>query len=131
MANYGGNSFPFYSAESGLAERLPIWDQIDEQLAIGSRFLPDDGQEVGKFWPAGTPIEVDEEGGKAKIGAEATKPTGLTRADVVMGEGGCTFAIVTRGKIRASLLQAEVTEAQKEYLKDRILFGKEYVVTKP
>lgn len=128
MANYGGNSFPRQSAETSV-NRLPIWEKIDEQLAIGAFMTPDDGAEVGKFWPLGTPIEVEVEGGKPKLGAEATKPDGLTRDNVTMGEDGCTFGIVTKGVINGNLCQATITEAQKEYLKERIQFGKAYVVS--
>ena len=127
MANYGGNSFPAYSAQTS-AERLPIWEKIDEQMAIGAFMKPEDGAEVGTYWPVGTPISIEEEGGKPKLGADATNPDGLTRDAVTMGENGCTFAIVTKGVIRGNLCQAKITEAQKEYLKERINFGKEYVV---
>lgn len=127
MANYGGNSFPFTSAETS-AERLPIWEIIDEQMPVGAFMKPEDGAEVGTFWPLGTPIQIEEEGGKPKLGADATKPDGLTRDNVTMGEEGCTFGIVTKGVIRGNLCQATITEAQKEYLKERINFGKEYVV---
>ena len=127
MANYGGNSFPRQSAETSV-RRLPIWEKIDEQMAIGAFMKPEDGAEVGTFWPVGTPIEIEVEGGKPKLGSEATKPDGLTRDNVTMGEDGCTFAIVTKGVIYGNLCQAEITEAQKEYLKERINFGKASVV---
>lgn len=111
MANFGGNNFPQKAAES-YAERLPIWDEVNKKEYIGGVMLPDDANPVGTFWPLGTPVQLDIEGGTPKLGTDAAKPNGLLLTDVTMAEGGCTFAIVTQGTIRASLMQATVTEAQ-------------------
>lgn len=125
MANFGGNNFPQKAAES-YAERLPIWDEVNKKEYIGGVMLPDDTNPVGTFWPLGTPVELDIEGGTPKLGTDATKPNGLLLTDVTMAEGGCTFAIVTQGTIRASLMQATVTDAQKAAL-PLIQFSVEYV----
>lgn len=125
--NYGGNSFPFRNYEPVKADRLPIWVAVEERKSAGAALTPSDDNPVGTKWLLGTPIQFDPIGGEPVLGDKATTPDGLLLADVVMGEQGCTFACVTRGKIRASLVQAKITDAQKEYLKDRILFENEYV----
>lgn len=115
MANYGGNSFPRSAAEAS-AERLPIWNYIDHSKLIGVAMLPDTTNPVGTKFPVGTPVQLNTDGTAPKIGAAATKPDGLLHADVVMGEGGCTLSIVRAGSIRANLMAATVTEAQKAAL---------------
>lgn len=115
MANYGGNSFPQTKAES-YADRLPIWNYIDHSKLVGVAVLPDETNTVGKRFPLGTPVQLSNDGSAPKTGAEATAPDGLLRADVVMGEGGCTFTIVRSGSIRANLMEAEVTAAQRAKL---------------
>ncbi len=115
MANYGGNSFPRQSAET-YAERLPLWNYIDHSKLIGVAMLPNETYPVGTKFPAGTPLQLQAVGTAPLIGAAATAPSGLTRAEVVMGEGGCTFAIVRSGSIRINLCEAEVTEAQRAAL---------------
>lgn len=115
MANYGGNSFPRQSAET-YAERLPLWNYIDHSKLIGVAMLPNETYPVGTKFPAGTPLQLQAVGTDPLIGAAATAPSGLTRADVTMGEGGCTFAIVRSGSIRINLCEAEVTEAQRAAL---------------
>lgn len=125
--NYGGNSFPFRNYEPVKADRLPIWVSIEERKSAGAALTPSATNPVGTKWPLGTPIQFDPIGGTPVLGASATTPDGLLETDVVMGEQGCTFSCVTRGKIRASLVQAAITASQKEYLKDRILFENEYV----
>lgn len=115
MANYGGNSFPFTTAETH-AERLPLWNYIDHSKLIGVAVLPNETNPVGKKFPAGTPVQLQAAGAAPLVGAEATAPTGLLRADVTMGEGGCTFAIVRSGSIRINLSEAEVTAAQRAVL---------------
>lgn len=125
--NYGGNSFPFKDYDPVKADRLPIWVSIEERKSAGAALTPSATNPVGTKWLLGTPIQFNILGGEPALGSSATSPDGLLEADVVMGEGGCTFTCVTRGKIRASLVQAEITTAQKTYLKDRILFENEYV----
>lgn len=115
MANYGGNSFPRSTAETH-AERLPIWNYIDHSKLIGVAVLPDDTNPVGKNFPVGTPVQLSTDGSAPLIGEAATKPDGLLRADVTMGEGGCTFTIVRSGSIRANLMEATVTDEQKAAL---------------
>lgn len=116
MANYGGNSFPYQTAETH-AERLPLWNYIDHSKLIGVAMLPNDTYPVGTKFPAGTPVQLQEVGTDPLIGAAAAAPSGLLRADVTMGEGGCTFTIV-RGpaSIRINLCEAEVTAAQRAAL---------------
>lgn len=115
MTNYGGNSFPRQSAET-YAERLPLWNYIDHSKLIGVAMLPNETYPVGTKFPAGTPLQLQAVGIDPLIGAAATAPSGLTHADVTMGEGGCTFAIVRSGSIRINLCEAEVTEAQRAAL---------------
>lgn len=115
MANYGGNSFPRSTAETH-AERLPIWNYIDHSKLIGVAVLPDDTNPVGKKFPVGTPVQLSPDGSAPLIGEAVTKPDGLLRADVTMGEGGCTFTIVRSGSIRANLMEATVTDEQKAAL---------------
>lgn len=116
MANYGGNSFPRSTAETH-AERLPLWNYIDHSKLIGVAVLPNEANPVGKKFPAGTPVQLQAIGTAPLIGAAATAPTGLIRADVTMGEGGCTFAIVLGpASIRINLCEAEVTAAQRAAL---------------
>lgn len=115
MANYGGNSFPRSTAETH-AERLPIWNYIDHSKLIGVAVLPDDTNPAGKKYPAGTPVQLSTDGSAPLTGEAATKPDGLLRADVTMGEGGCTFTIVRSGSIRANLMEATATDGQKAAL---------------
>ena len=115
MVNYGGNSFPRSEAETH-AERLPIWNYIDHSKLIGVTVLPDDTYPVGTQFPVGTPVQLSTDDTAPKIGSTATKPDGLLRADVTMAEGGCTLTIVRSGSIRANLMAATVTEAQKAAL---------------
>lgn len=115
MANYGGNSFPRTSAET-YAERLPIWNYIDHSKLIGVAVLPSTTYPVGTKFPLGTPVQLSTDGSAPKIGATATNPDGLLRADVIMGEGGCTLTIVRSGSIRVNLMAATITEAQKAKL---------------
>lgn len=116
MANYGGNSFPYQTAETH-AERLPLWNYIDHSKLIGVAMLPNDTYPVGTKFPAGTPVQLQEVGTAPLIGAAATAPSGILRADVTMAEGGCTLSIV-RGpaSIRINLSEAEVTTAQRAAL---------------
>lgn len=129
MANYGGNSFPFTKAETS-AERLPIWNYIDHSKLIGVALTPDGTHAAGYVFKAATPVQLDADGGKPKIGAEATKPDGLLRTQVVMGEGGCTFSIVRAGSLRVNLVDVEITEAQQAAL-PLIDFDKEFTITEP
>lgn len=129
MTNYGGNSFHFQAAETH-AERLPLWNYIDHSKLIGVALLPSDTYPAGTKFPAGTPVQLQAVGTDPLIGAAATAPSGLLRADVVMGEGGCTFAIVRSGSIRINLCEAEVTEAQRAAL-PLIDFDEEYFETIP
>lgn len=115
MANYGGNSFPFTTAETH-AERLPLWNYIDHSKLIGVAVLPNETYPVGTKFPAGTPVQLQAAGTAPLVGAAATAPTGLLRADVTMGEGGGTFSIVHSGSIRINLCEAEVTAAQRAAL---------------
>lgn len=127
MANYGGNSFPFTSAETH-AERLPIWNYIDHSKLIGVYAKVDDTFTLGKKFYAGTPVQLSADGEQPKIGAAATKPDGLLRADVVVGERGCTLTIVRSGSIRVNLLEDNtITTAQREAL-PLIDFDEEYIV---
>lgn len=113
--NYGGNSFPRGTAETH-AERLPIWNYIDHSKLIGVAVLPSPDYPVGKQWPVGTPVQLPTASTELKIGSTATNPDGLLRADVTMGEGGCTLTIVRSGSIRANLMAATVTTAQRAML---------------
>lgn len=113
--NYGGNSFPRSTAETH-AERLPIWNYIDHSKLVGVAAIPDGVFEVGKRFPIGTPVQLGKDGENPKIGDAATKPDGLLRADVIVGEGGCTLTIVRSGSIRIRLVEATISEAQKEAL---------------
>lgn len=113
--NYGGNSFPRSTAQTQ-AERLPIWNYIDHSKLVGVAAIPDGTFEVGKRFPVGTPVQLGADGENPKIGEAATKPDGLLRADVIVGEGGCTLTLVRSGSIRANLMEAKVTEAQREAL---------------
>lgn len=115
MVNYGGNSFTRSAAETH-AERLPIWNYIDHSKLVGVAVLPDTTYPVGTKFPVGTPVQLSTDGTAPKIGSTATAPDGLLRADVLMGEGGCTLTIVRSGSIRANLMAATVTEAQKAAL---------------
>lgn len=115
MANYGGNSFPQTSAETH-AERLPIWNYIDHSKLVGVAVLPSTTYPVGTRWPMGTPVQLSTDGTAPKIGSSATNPDGLLRADVTMAVGGCTLAIVRAGSIRANLMEATVTAAQRSKL---------------
>lgn len=115
MANYGGNSFPRSTAETH-AERLNIWNYIDHSKLVGVALLPDETNKVGTRWPAGTPVQFSTTGGAPLIGSAATSPDGLLRVDVTMGEGGCTLTIVRAGSIRASLMEATITDTQKSKL---------------
>lgn len=115
MVNYGGNSFPRSAAETH-AERLPIWNYIDHSKLVGVTVLPDTTYPVGTKFPVGTPVQLSTDGTAPKIGSTATNPDGLLRADALMAEGGCTLTIVRSGSIRANLMAATVTEAQKAAL---------------
>lgn len=115
MANYGGNSFPQTKAETH-AERLPIWNYIDHSKLVGVVLLPDSENTVGKRYAIGTPVQLSTDGSAPKIGAKATAPTGLLRAEAVMEEGGCSFSIVRSGSIRVNLLEVEITTAQRNAL---------------
>lgn len=128
MVNYGGNSFPFTSSETH-AERLNIWNYIDHSKLIGVAIVPDDTWPVGTVFKIATPVQLGADGEKPKIGADATKPDGLLRADVIMGEGGCTLTIVRSGSIRVNLLDVEITAPQREAL-PLIDFDEEYIVKK-
>lgn len=113
MVNYGGNSFPQATAETH-AERVNIWNYIDHSRSVGVAMLPSTDNPVGKRWAAGTAIQVSA--GGILLGSAATAPDGLTRTDVVMGQGGCTFTIVRSGSVRESLLETALTDTQKSKL---------------
>lgn len=113
--NYGGNSFPRSTAETH-AERLPIWNYIDHSKLVGVAAIPDGTFEVGKVFVAGTPVQLGADGENPKIGTEATKPDGLLRADVIVGEGGCTLTLVRSGSIRIKLVDFKYTDEQKTAL---------------
>lgn len=115
MANYGGNSFPRSAAETH-AERLPIWNYIDHSKLVGVAAIPDGTFEVGKRFPAGTPVQLGNDGENPKIGEAATKPDGLLRADAIVSEGGCSLTIVRSGSIRINLVEAKITDEQKAAL---------------
>lgn len=125
--NYGGNSFPQTASETH-AERLNVWNYIDHSKLIGVALVPDTTNPAGTVFPAGTPVQLSSDGSAPKIGAQATSPDGLLRTEVVMGEGGCTFDIVRSGSIRASLMAATVTTAQRNKL-PLIEFDEENVAT--
>lgn len=127
MANYGGNSFPQTSAETH-AERLPIWNYIDHSKLIGVALLPTTTYPVGTKWPIGTPVQLATATTELKLGSAATNPDGLLRANVIMAEGGCTLSIVRAGSIRANLMEATVTSAQRSKL-PLIDFDEEYLET--
>lgn len=126
MVNYGGNSFPYTSAETS-AERLPIWNYIDHSKLIGVALTPDSTYQEGYVFKIGTPVQLDADSGKPKIGATAVKPDGLLRTNVVMGKGGCTLSIVRSGSIRINLVDVEVSAAQRAALPN-IDFDEEYIV---
>ena len=126
--NYGGNSFPFTTAETS-AERLPIWNYIDHSKLIGVAIVPDETWTVGTVFKIGTPVQLSTDGSKPKIGADATAPDGLLRTNAVMDGIGCTLSIVRAGSIRVNLLDVEITEAQEKALPN-IDFDREYVIKK-
>lgn len=119
MANYGGNSFPQQTAETH-AERLNIWNYIDHSKNVGVAMLPDDTYSVGHEFRIGSAVQLGAGDTPLKIGTTATAPDGLLRADVTMGEGGCTLTIVRSGSIRASLMPVALTTDQKKALPSTI-----------
>lgn len=119
MATYG-NSFGEKRYNPVGAERINLWDSIEERYPSGAYFAVSATYKEGTVIPAGTPVTI------ASVGATPTlngsSPTGLLEEDVVMGSNGCTLTIVTRGRFCESRSKATLTSAQKTALAGRILF---------
>lgn len=119
MASYG-NSFGEKRTGPVSAERINIWDSIEERYPSGAYLAVSATYEEGTVIPAGTPVTI------ASVGATPTlngaSPTGLLEEDVVMGSKGCTLSVVTRGRFCESRSMATLTAAQKTALAGRILF---------
>lgn len=119
MATYG-NSFGEKRYDPVGAERINLWDSIEERYPSGAYLAVSSTNKEGAVIPAGTPVTI------ASVGATPTlngaSPTGLLEEDVVMGSKGCTLTIVTRGRFCESRSKATLTSAQKTALAGRILF---------
>lgn len=119
MAKFG-NSFGEKRYDPVGAERINLWDSIEERYPSGAYLAVSLTYEEGTVIPAGTPVTI------ASVGATPTlngsSPTGLLEEDVVMGSNGCTLTIVTRGRFCESRSKATLTSAQKTALAGRILF---------
>lgn len=131
MSNFNyGNSFNSYEGENVGVERISIWKSAREFYPSGATLTPADyasvglkESEVGKIIPAGTPVFVENPGGKPTF--NGTTPIGLTYEDIQLGTDGCTVTIVTEGEFLESRTLATITEAQKTHLFGRIKFIKE------
>lgn len=119
MATYG-NSFGEKRYNPVGAERINLWDSIEERYPSGAYLAVSTTHKEGTVIPAGTPVTI------ASVGATPTlngsSPTGLLEEDVIMGSKGCTLTIVTRGRFCESRSKATLTSAQKTALAGRILF---------
>ena len=119
MAKFG-NSFGEKRYDPVGAERINLWDSIEERYPSGAFLAVSSTNKEGAVIPAGTPVTI------ASIGATPTlngsSPTGLLEEDVVMGSKGCTLSVVTRGRFCESRSKATLTSAQKTALAGRILF---------
>ena len=119
MAKFG-NSFGEKRYDPVGAERINLWDSIEERYPSGAYLAVSSTNKEGAVIPAGTPVTI------ASVGATPTlngaSPTGLLEEDVVMGSKGCTLTIVTRGRFCESRSKATLTSAQKTALAGRILF---------
>lgn len=119
MATYG-NSFGEKRYDPVGAERINLWDSIEERYPSGAYLAVSSTNKEGAVIPAGTPVTI------ASVGATPTlngsSPTGLLEEDVVMGSKGCTLSVVTRGRFCESRSKATLTSAQKTALAGRILF---------
>lgn len=119
MAKFG-NSFGEKRYDPVGAERINLWDSIEERYPSGAYLAVSSTNKEGAVIPAGTPVTI------ASVGATPTlngaSPTGLLEEDVVMGSNGCTLSVVTRGRFCESRSKATLTSAQKTALAGRILF---------
>ena len=119
MAKFG-NSFGEKRYDPVGAERINLWDSIEERYPSGAYLAVSSTNKEGAVIPAGTPVTI------ASVGATPTlngaSPTGLLEEDVVMGSKGCTLSVVTRGRFCESRSKATLTSAQKTALAGRILF---------
>lgn len=119
MAKFG-NSFGEKRYDPVGAERINLWDSIEERYPSGAYLAVSSANKEGAVIPAGTPVTI------ASVGATPTlngsSPTGLLEEDVVMGSKGCTLSVVTRGRFCESRSKATLTSAQKTALAGRILF---------
>ena len=119
MAKFG-NSFGKKRYDPVGAERINLWDSIEERYPSGAYLAVSSTNKEGTVIPAGTPVTI------ASVGATPTlngsSPTGLLEEDVVMGSKGCTLSVVTRGRFCESRSKATLTSAQKTALAGRILF---------
>jgi hypothetical protein len=122
MKNYG-NSFTEKEFDPVGAERINVWDSVEEFYPVGAVLAVSDTYPEGTKIPAGTAVTMTKVGGEPTIGG--TSPTGLTHEDAVMGNKFVTLTIVTRGRFLESRSEATLTETQKKNLAGRILFVKE------
>lgn len=119
MASFG-NSFGEKRYNPVGAERINIWDSIEERYPSGAYLAVSSTHEEGSVIPAGTPVTIASVGATPVL--NGTSPTGLLEEDVVMGSKGCTLSVVTRGRLCESRSKATITAAQKTALAGRILF---------
>ena len=119
MATYG-NSFGEKRYDPVGAERINLWDSIEERYPSGAYLAVSSTNKEGTVIPAGTPVTITSVGATPTL--NGSSPTGLLEEDVVMGSKGCTLSIVTRGRFCESRSKATLTSAQKTALVGRILF---------
>lgn len=119
MATYG-NSFGEKRYNPVGAERINLWDSIEERYPSGAYLAATSTNKEGTVIPAGTPVTITSVGATPTL--NGSSPTGLLEEDVVMGTMGCTLTIVTRGRFCESRSKATLTTAQKTALAGRILF---------
>lgn len=119
MATFG-NSFGEKRTGPVGAERINIWDSIEERYPSGAYLAVSTTHKEGSVIPAGTPVTIASVGATPVL--NGASPTGLLEEDVVMGSKGCTLSVVTRGRFCESRSKATITSAQKTVLAGRILF---------
>ena len=85
MATYG-NSFGEKRYDPVGAERINLWDSIEERYPSGAYLAVSSTNKEGTVIPAGTPVTITSVGATPTL--NGSSPTGLLEEDVVMGPKG-------------------------------------------